>query len=593
MAKRVLIVDDDPQRLTGLSRELVGLCPDWELSLMNNGEEALEFLATHPCDVVISNLDMPAMDGVQFLNEVSRRCPAIIRFIMSDTQDKQAMMQCVFGSLQFLPHPCTPEVLKNAVTRAIALDRWGGNDQMKRLITRIRTFPSIPSLYFEVLKELRSPDASVDRVGGIIARDLAMCTKVLQVLNSAFYGLPRQITDPTEAVNLLGFEMVKSLVLCIQVFSQFDQVKPNYFSIDKLWRHSLAVAQAARRIAQFEGMAETTAEETYTAGLLHDIGKLVLANNFGEQCLEAQQLARARHIALWSAEKQVFGVSHAEIGAYLIVHWGLPMDLAETAAWHHAPSADEHPRPGILVAVHAANALVHEAHPDPDSPVAPAIDETYLSRLNLAGRAQTWGALIRGEPVGKTPIGAPAAVASAQPAARLGPAARTPAAKRWGLPAALAAGALLLGWLFLKPPPTPVENGASSDSGLSPPDGASALPPQDAGLQDSPALGPPGPAETKGPPPSSADAAPPSPLSLGPQPSGDAQAPAAPPPASPGGFENLKLQGIFFSKSNPSAIINNRTLTLGEEIGGAKLLSISPKTVILEYRGEKKALSLP
>ena len=596
--KRVLIVDDEPQRLAGLSQELAQLCPDWEVSLLNSGNEGLEFLATHPCDVVISDMGMPAMDGAQFLNEVSRRHPAIIRFLMSETQDKQAMMQSAFGSFQCLPHPCAPEILRSAVTRAMALDRWGGTDQMKRLITRIRTFPSIPSLYFEVLKELRSTDASVDRVGGIIAKDLAMCTKMLQVLNSAFYGLPRQITDPIEAVNLLGFEVVKSLVLCIQVFSQFDQIKPNYFSIDKLWRHSTAVAQAARRIARFEEMDEADADETYTAGLLHDIGKLVLANNFGEQCLEAHKLAREQNTPLWNVEKQIFGVSHAEIGAYLIAHWGLPLVLAETAALHHCPLADEDPRLGTLTAVHAANVLVYDAQADHDGAVVPSIDEAYLARLNLADRVQTWAVLIRGRPVERPKTIVPSATAPVIPPERLVPASRNYMARRWGIPAVLAGCAVMCGWLFFRTPPAPSDPGASSEVGPSPPESAPAPPSQDAVLpaQDSAVPVPQEPSETKREPaePQSDGAAAQTTNSVAPQSSGTLEAKDAPPPEPPvnSGFENLKLQGIFFSNTNPSATINNRTLTPGEEIQGVKLVSITPKTVTLEYRGETKTLSL-
>ncbi len=592
MTKQILIVDDELKRLASLRQGLAQLCPDWELSFMNRADEALNFLAVRPFEVVICDSHIQPMGGLEFLAEVGRLHPSIHRFLMADSQDKQSQMQCEHGALQFLPYQCPPETLKLAVNRATAMDRWVTNPQMKGLIKRIRTFPSIPSLYFEVLKELESTDVSVDRVAGIMAKDLAMCTKILRVLNSAFYAMPRQITDLKEAVNLLGFEMVKSHVLCIQVFSRFDQVKPNYFSIDKLWRHSMAVAHMARKVAQWEDMDEATAEEAYTAGLLHDIGKLVLANSFGEQCQQAQKLALEQNLPLWNVEKQMFGASHGEIGAFLVANWGLPVALAETAAFHHIPLATESPQAGALLAVHAANALVYEQNPDPDVPLAPAVDEEYLRRLGLEGHAQMWRDMLAGKPVDKTAfISNPPAPPPPPPAAP-----RMPAAKKWSLAATLAGCLLLTGWMFIKTPPEAVEPEAASEA----PATTEATPSEEPAAAESAA------AETKAAPEppkveapkmlASIDAEPPleelnvAPSPILPEPETVPAPTPAPPPE--GKAATVRLQGIYFRQSNPTALINNHIMGVGDEIGGVTLLSVGPTTVIVQYDGKKKALSL-
>lgn len=395
VAKRVLIVIDEPGTLTEFSPSLASLCPDWELVFASTANEALVKLETHPFDVIIADLNTPnAMAGALLLNEIGRKYPAILRFIISNSMDKEMVMKCVLGSHHFLPKPCDPERLHSAVERVLTLDRWLGSESLKSLIVRIRTFPSIPSLYFEVLKELKSPDTSAQRVGEIIARDMAMSTKVLQVLNSAYYALPRQITDPTEAVNILGFEMVRSLVLCIQVFSQFDKVKPTYFSIDKLWRHSTNVAHAARKIARIEDLSEEIAESAYTAGLLHDVGKLILVSNFEAQYRQVQDMARVEKIPLWEAEKGVFGASHGEIGAYLIGVWGMPLSLASAAAFHHNPSESEDKTLGVLALVHVANCLVYQNRPDPDGFALPILDEAYVEQLGLKDKIPQWQEII-------------------------------------------------------------------------------------------------------------------------------------------------------------------------------------------------------
>lgn len=455
LAKRVLIVVDEPEHLIDFSRSLTLLCPDWALTFATGAQEALQRLSKSPCDVVVT--DMRVSDGedggaAALLNEVGKTHPNILRFIMSNTMDKELAMKCVLGSHHFLPKPCEPEMLRSAVMRVLTLDKWLGSEELKSLVVRIRTFPSIPSLYFEVLRELRSTDASAQKVGEIIAKDLAMSTKVLQVLNSAYYALPRQITDPTEAVNILGFEMVKSLVLCIQVFSQFDKVKPNYFSIDKLWRHSTVVAQAARRIAQAENMDKETAEEAYTAGLLHDVGKLILVSNFSDQYQQVQDLARKEKIPLWEAERKVFGATHGEIGAYLIGLWGMPLTLAEAAAFHHSPWKSDNRDLSPLTLVHVANCLIYEQRPDSDGFLAPNLDDDYLARLKLREKIGAWRDVVFGKP------GASKTTGSTKPPQAQRAAAHAPTAitaqessvPNWLVPAFLIAGGVALLVVLLK-----------------------------------------------------------------------------------------------------------------------------------------------
>ena len=155
----------------------------------------------------------------------------------------------VQGSHLILTKPCDNATLKSAIERALAIDVWLANDSLRELVARLRTFPIVPSLYLEVISALKSPHVTTAEVGAIIAKDMAMMTKLLQVTNSACFGLPRKISDPVEAVGILGFETVKSMVMTLKLLSQYDKVKPVYFSIDRLWRHSTEVARISRRLA--------------------------------------------------------------------------------------------------------------------------------------------------------------------------------------------------------------------------------------------------------------------------------------------------------------------------------------------------------
>jgi HD-like signal output (HDOD) protein/CheY-like chemotaxis protein len=388
--KRVLFVDDEPLVLEGLQRMLFNMRREWEMRFAGGGNEALRMMAEAPADVVVSDMRMPEMNGAELLNEVMRRHPKAVRFILSGYSDMEMIMQCVSGTHQFLTKPCDGETLRNVVSRALEVDSWLNNDSVKALVSKMGTLPSLPSLYFEVMKELGSPETTLDQVGATIAKDPGMTAKILQLVNSAFFGLCRQISDPTEAVLQLGLETIKSLVLGIHVFSELEAAKNGPFSVDELWRHSLSTARTARRIAQLERQEKRIIEESFTAGLLHDIGRLVLLANLSAQYSEAFENAQKNGITLEEAEQSVFGAAHPEVGGYLLGLWGLPISLVEAAVYHHHPSRCLTRAFTPLTAVHAANVLEQETAVIPGPASCPQWDREYLDGLGLGNRIPAW-----------------------------------------------------------------------------------------------------------------------------------------------------------------------------------------------------------
>ena len=323
--KRILVANADPHRLAEYGRALE---QEWTVKLVTGPEAALAEMAAQPFDVLVADCALAgANQGVELLDRIHTEYPKTIRILLAGELDKEQRMADVKGSHLILTKPCDRETLRSAIQRALAIDLWLANDRLRELVARLRTFPIVPSLYLEVTNALRNPHVTTSEVGAIIARDMAMMTKLLQLTNSACFGLPRKINDPVEAVGILGFETVKSMVMTIKLLSQYDKVKPVYFSIDRLWRHSTEVARISRRLAMMHEDDPVLAESAFTAGLMHDLGKLVLASNFDEQYSGAQALARQQHLPLWEVEKQIFGASHGEIGAYLLGLWGMPLDF--------------------------------------------------------------------------------------------------------------------------------------------------------------------------------------------------------------------------------------------------------------------------
>jgi HD-like signal output (HDOD) protein/ActR/RegA family two-component response regulator len=390
MKKRILFVDDEVNVLQGLRRMLNPMRHEWDMVFAESGQEALALLAQTPCDVIVSDMRMPGMDGTQLLTQVMERFPLTVRIILSGYADSSMVLKAVGPVHQYLAKPCDAATLQVTVARACALRSLLADPTLQGLVAGMQTLPSLPTLYLEVLETVQDPRGTLERLGEIMSRDIGMTAKMLQLVNSAFFGLRRHVSSPVEAVKLLGLDTIKALVLSLQIFSRFDQKQEGAFSLDVLWQHSLATSTCAKRIAQEEQQERHVADHAFMAGLLHDVGKLVLAANLPELYRAALVQVQEQGTTEWEAERALLGTTHAEVGAYLLGLWGLPDPIVEALAFHHYPSACPDQRFSPLTAVHIANALVHTEDSTEAGGSLAALDSAYVAQLGLSERLATW-----------------------------------------------------------------------------------------------------------------------------------------------------------------------------------------------------------
>lgn len=390
---RILFIDDEPSVLDGLRRMLRPMRGEWDMAFAQSGHEALDTLATKRFDVVISDMRMPGMDGAELLTKVMRQYPHIIRIALSGHSQKEMLLRSAGPTHVYLAKPCDADVLKHAIARAVRLRDLLAEESLQSLATQMRSIPSLPELYTEIVEELQNENASMRRIGQIISKDVGMTAKILQLVNSAFFGLRRHVSNPAQAVSLLGLETIKALVLSIHVLSQFDRANAGGFCVDRFWKHSVRTGVLASRIAKECGLDAKGADYAMTAGLLHDTGKLVLAASLPERYREVLESADAQGIAEWEAEDQSLGASHAELGAYLLGLWALPNTIVEALAFHHCPSNCLENAFSPLTAVHVANVLEHEEHAEDKG--AGHLDADYLSRIGVADRLAAWRDICR------------------------------------------------------------------------------------------------------------------------------------------------------------------------------------------------------
>lgn len=392
---RILVLIDDPATLAQVEPLFASLPDRWKVHVTQTGENALCLLGQVPFEMIFVDLKSGPLAGIQFLHQVWTSHPSTIRFLLSNSMAPDLMVTCALGPHQVVMKPLEAESLRNALDRAVLVDRLFQNKDLQALVSRIRTFPSRPTIYAQVLRELRSASASAHTVGELVSRDLAISTKLLQITNSAFFGFNRPVSKPGDAVLLLGMETTASLVLGIEAFSQLDNVKLKYFSSDQVWKHSQIVANSARSIVEHVTQNAELAHEAYTAGLLHDIGKLALAVNLDEAYRNALNFGREKNLPAAVVEQQAFGATHAEAGAYLLSLWGLPAGVIEAVAHHHLPSRELSSEFNALTAVHIANALEHSLSHDPSTGSAPQLDLDYPMELRVVEQLDSFRQIVQ------------------------------------------------------------------------------------------------------------------------------------------------------------------------------------------------------
>lgn len=383
MSYRILFVDDDANILHGLERMLRPMREEWEMTFAEGPEQALATLAAGTYDVVVSDMRMPGMSGAQLLARVRDLYPATVRIVLTGQADEESMLQLAGPAHQYLSKPCDQQELRTVISRTCALRACLSSEGLRGVIARVSVLPTLPSLYFDLVNELEDEDPSIVRVAEIVSRDVGLIAKCLQLVNSGFLGLRRRVSEPVDAVKILGLRTIWSLTLSHQTFSQYDARKLEQFPIETVTSHCLRVGALARTISQALGHSEETLQDAFTAGLMHDVGKLVLADNLPVEEGLALRQACAGGVTLAETERAVLATTHQEVGAYLLGLWGLRDTVLEAVLFHHtmpvAPAADL----PVALAVHLANVLDHEAFPQPKGGAAPLLAEDTLAAAGL------------------------------------------------------------------------------------------------------------------------------------------------------------------------------------------------------------------
>ena len=316
----------------------------------------------------------------------TRENPAVVRIVLSGQSNTDLNLKVTKCAHQFLAKPCEPDTLINTVRQACMVRDMPTDKSLIERASKLQTLPSLPSLYREIIEVLQSTDPSISKVGEVISRELGMTAKILQLVNSAFFGLYTHVSSAGQAVNLLGLDTVKSPALAVQVFEQFDPKRVKGLSANRLWDHGLAVASMAKAIAMAESHDAGLGDRAFLSGLLHDIGKLILAMNSPGGYEAVNQVCESDDLSEGAAEQRVFDTTHATLGAYLTAIWGLQSDVVQAIAYHYNPGHASDSGFSVLTALHAADVLERHLDDTGDESRRLQLDLIYLKEAGLEDR---------------------------------------------------------------------------------------------------------------------------------------------------------------------------------------------------------------
>lgn len=385
--KSILFVDDDQSILEDLKLRLTGRMIDWEFVFVNSADLAIKTMEDRHFDVIVADAHIGGVPGDQLLRSARDIHPELIMIAVDAGTHPQKVFERASVAHQYLSRPCDPEQLVQTIKRISELHEELSGAPLARIVNRIKRLPSTPTLYAEIMTELKSPASSLERVGVIVSKDVAMTAKVLQLANSAFFGFAQAITDPGHACSILGINTITSLALTTGIFKESNLGRTAPLSITQLMEHSTLVGISARAIAIEEKLSPELVDISFLAGFLHDVGKLVLAHNLPKQYREVHALKKEEGLTLIEAEARILGANHAQVGGYLLGLWGLPDPVVEAVLRHHWPITSRDDNFSPLTAVHVSNAFAEASSPrdsDPD------VDSQYLRAIGCSSRLSRW-----------------------------------------------------------------------------------------------------------------------------------------------------------------------------------------------------------
>ncbi len=388
--KKILFVDDEPAILDGLQDSLRKHRRRWDMTFACGGDAAITELSSKQYDVVVSDVRMPGVGGIDVLTYAKDHHPEAIRIALTGFADEDSTIKLTELAQRYLTKPCSVEDLDEAISRDSGLIEAFDNPIVQELAGSAGRLPASENVQLKILDSLNSGEGSIDDIASIIEADVALTAKILQLANSSFFRRQTSVVSARHAVTHLGVDVIRSLVLADQLFERSKDIPPmDYFDVGAMRKHSFLCSSIAKEIAP----DPETASVAMTAGLLHDVGKIIIALEKPESIASLLNVSEGAPF-VWASpdvEREILGCTHAEVGGYFLNVWGVPTSVVEAVTFHETPAAVYSQNFDCVGVVHVSNYLAHWCASKGDSQdVEKKLDREFLETLSLTGMEERW-----------------------------------------------------------------------------------------------------------------------------------------------------------------------------------------------------------
>jgi putative nucleotidyltransferase with HDIG domain len=380
--KHILFVDDDDSVLRGMKRVLHGMRGSWDVEFAQSGREALDLMAAKPVDLIIADMQMPGMSGSELLSLSCRLYPRVIRFALSGYTDNEVLMKAVGLSHQFFAKPCNADVLKSAIIEVLHFQNVLCNESVQSMVAAVQALPVLPEHHAALSAMLGRAQVTIRQVAEIVEQDVAMAAKVFHLAHWDCFDPRRRVRNVERAVQNLGLDFLRNVAFTTGVFQPCPDDLLEGFDLRELFAHSVAVSAMAETTARTMSPEDTVAEDARAAGLLHDIGKLVLINGCRDEYAQIWKKHRSSGVPLQRLEREAFNVTHADVGGALLILWGFPWHIVEAVSFHHKPQKTDLASCETVMSVHMADCMAHSVAGG--NPAAETTDNETTGMLSMA-----------------------------------------------------------------------------------------------------------------------------------------------------------------------------------------------------------------
>jgi HD-like signal output (HDOD) protein len=388
MKRTLYVVDDQPQLLELAVLILQMADPDWKVVGFPGPHEALEAVKTIAPDLVLTDHLMPGMQGSELLERVRAISPRTIRVIMSGYV-ALSTLELITSAHQYIAKPFDTPGLRDLVRRTFAAQDRIVHLGLQTVVTELRSIPSLPQVHHSLLRELEDERTATAAIAGVVADDPGLSLKVLHLANSSLFGRGNLVTSPVDAVMCLGTDMIAAIVLSQSLFRHYEALHRPEMDLKRVWAHSWETARLAQHLCREKRLGNKAGEEAFLAGLMHEIGRFILIDNFPMAFQTACDSARQTRSPLAAGLRETLQATPSQVGAYVLELWGLPNRVVDAIGALDNPAEGQTDGMTLRAALYIADHIASGKFPADGFPVE-EWNKDYLKSAGCEDQIPAW-----------------------------------------------------------------------------------------------------------------------------------------------------------------------------------------------------------